>query len=131
MVTEIGHITILVRDQDEALRFYAETLGMEKRSDMAIGNGFRWLTVAPKGQKQEIVFVLAASPEKLARVGTQAADHVFLVLHTDNCRKEAARLQGLGVKFLSQPTEQMWGVEAVFQDLYGNVMDLLEPRKMQ
>jgi catechol 2,3-dioxygenase-like lactoylglutathione lyase family enzyme len=131
MITKIGHITILVRDQDEAILFYTNILGMEKRSDVAMENGFRWVTVAPKDQKLEIVFVLADSPEELARVGNQAADHVFLVLHTDDCRKEAARLQALGVKFLSLPTNQMWGVEAVFQDLYGNVMDLLEPRTMQ
>jgi predicted enzyme related to lactoylglutathione lyase len=130
MVTEIGHITILVRDQDEAIRFYANILRMEKRSDVAMENGFRWVTIAPRGGKQEIVFVLADTPEKLARVGNQAADHVFLVLHTDDCRKEAARHQAQGVKFSSQPTDQMWGVEAVFQDLFGNVMDLLEPRTM-
>jgi predicted enzyme related to lactoylglutathione lyase len=130
MITKIGHITLLVRDQDEALRFYTEILGMEKRADMTMDNGFRWLAVAPPGEPVEIVFVKADTPEKRARVGSQVADHVFLVLHTDDCHKQAAQMQARGVKFLSQPTEQPWGVEAVFQDLYGNVMDLLEPRPM-
>ena len=130
MITGFGHVTLLVRDQTEALRFYTDILGMEKRADMKMGNGFRWLTVAPKGEKVEIVFVQADTPDKRARVGSQVADHVCLVMHTDDCRKEAARLQARGVKFLSQPTGQPYGVEAVFQDLYGNVMDLLQPRAM-
>jgi catechol 2,3-dioxygenase-like lactoylglutathione lyase family enzyme len=130
MITGIGHVTLLVRDQTEALRFYTDVLGMEKRADMAMENGFRWLTVAPKGEKLEIVFVKAESPEKLARVGSQVSDHVFLVLHTNDCCADAARLQARGVKFLSQPADQPYGVEAVFQDLYSNVMDLLQPRAM-
>ena len=130
MITRFGHVTLLVRDQTEALRFYTDILGMEKRTDMTMENGFRWLTVAPKGENVEIVFVQADTPEKLARVGSQVADHVFLVMHSDDCRKDAARLQMRGVKFLSQPAEQPYGVEAVFQDLYGNVMDLLQPRAM-
>lgn len=130
MITQFGHVTLLVHNQDEALRFYTDVLGMEKRADMTLGDGFRWLTVAPKGEKVEIVFVKADTPEKIVRVGSQVADHVFLVMHTDDCRKDAARLQSRGVKFLSQPADRPWGVEAVFQDLYGNVMDLLEPRAM-
>ena len=130
MITGFGHVTLLVRDQTEALRFYTNVLGMEKRADMTMENGFRWLTIAPKGEKVEIVFVRADTPDKLARVGSQVADHVFLVMHTDDCRKDAECLQAHGVKFLSQPVEQPYGVEAVFQDLYGNVMDLLQPRAM-
>jgi predicted enzyme related to lactoylglutathione lyase len=129
MIKEFGHVTLLVRDHDETLRFYTNILGMEKRRDMAI-DGFRWLAVAPKGEKTEITFVKADSPEKLARVGSQAANHVFLVLHTDDCRKEAARLESRGMKILSQPSEQPYGIEAVFQDLYGNVFDLLQPRSI-
>jgi predicted enzyme related to lactoylglutathione lyase len=118
-----------VKDQDEALRWYTGTLGFEKRADQVFGPGMRWLTVAPKDQEEvEIVLVLADTPEKQARIGSQAADHVFLVVQTDNCGQEYERLQSRGVKFLSPPVEQPWGVEAVFEDLYGNRVDLLEFR---
>lgn len=129
MITKLTRITILVKDQDEALRWYTRTLGFEKRADQVFGPGMRWLTVAPKDQEEvEIVLVPADTSEKQARIGSQAADHVFLVVQTDNCGQEYERLQSHGVKFLSSPAEQPWGVEAVFEDLYGNRMDLLEFR---
>ncbi|MEJ2559756.1 MAG: VOC family protein [Anaerolineae bacterium] len=129
MLTKLTRLTILVKDQDEALRWYTRTLGFEKRADQVFGPGMRWLTVAPKDQEEvEIVLVSADTPEKQARIGSQAADHVFLVVQTDNCGQEYERLQSRGVKFLSPPAEQPWGVEAVFEDLYGNRMDLLEFR---
>lgn len=129
MLTKLTRVTILVKDQEEALRWYTGTLGFEKRADQVFGPGIRWLTVAPKDQEEvEIVLVPADTPEKQARIGSQAADHVFLVVQTDNCGQEYERLQSHGVKFLSPPAEQPWGVEAVFEDLYGNRMDLLEFR---
>lgn len=133
MITKLGRVTIIVRDYDEALRFYTEKLGLEKRADQTFGPGARWLTVAPKGQK-EVEIVLqkpdasmhgkAGARELLKRIG-QGTTWVF---YTDNCRKEYEALRSHGVKFVSPPKEQMYGIEALFEDLYGNVFSLLQPR---
>jgi len=86
-LNKIGHITLLVKDQDEALKFYVEKLGFQKRQDVMLGS-MRWLTVSAKDQADlELTFVLADSEEKRRALGKQAGDHVFLTLETDDCRK--------------------------------------------
>jgi catechol 2,3-dioxygenase-like lactoylglutathione lyase family enzyme len=127
MITKIGQVTVLVRDQTEALRWYVDTLGLEQRSDETLADGFRWLTVAPHGQADlELVLVQADTAEKARKVGRQAADHVLFVFHTDDCRRDYESLKARGIHFFGQPEEQPWGIEVVFEDLYGNVCDLLE-----
>jgi len=131
MITKLVHVTVIVRDQEEALRFYTEKLGMEKREDRTMG-AFRWLTVAPKGsdiaivlQKPGAPFQEAAEAEAmLARVGQGTT----WVVESDDCKKDYEALKGRGVTFTSPPSELPWGVSAVFQDLYGNKYNLLEPR---
>ena len=133
MITRLIRVTILVRDQDEAVRFYTEKLGLEKRADVTFGPGARWLTVAPQGQTElEIVLQQPAvalhgeegAEQLLARVG-QGTTWVF---STDDCRATYERLRARGVKFISPPQEQMYGVEALFEDLYGNRFSLLSPK---
>ena len=127
MIKGFGNVTLLVRDQDEALRFYTEVLGLEKRADDSSMPGFRWLTVAPKEQKGvEIVLVKPRTEEDLQQVGKQAGRTVFLVFHTDDLQREYETLHSRGVKFLGPPKQQPWGTEAVFEDLYGNRFDLLQ-----
>ena len=135
MITHLGRVTILVADQDEALHFYTEKLGLEKRADMVFGPGARWVTVAPRGQMGiEIVLQQPnagqhgeqGTREKLARIG-QGTAWVFM---TDDCRRTAAELLARGVHFLSAPEAQLYGIEATFEDLYGNVFSLLQPAKM-
>ncbi len=123
MLTKLGHVTVLVRDQDEALSFYTEKLGMEKRDDRTAGD-FRWLTVAPKGGDTAIV-LLRTEPARSGDVGRGTT----WVLETDDCRKEHAALAARGVKFRDEPQEMPWGVSAVFEDLYGNPYNLLELRR--
>ncbi|MCL4429203.1 MAG: VOC family protein [Chloroflexi bacterium] len=125
-LNKIGHITLLVKDQDEALKFYTETLGFQKRQDLPLGN-MRWVTVSPKGQTDlELTFVVADSEEKRKSMGKQAGDHVFLTLETDDCRKEYKALKAKGVKFYGKPEVQAWGIDVVFEDLYGNLLDLVQ-----
>jgi catechol 2,3-dioxygenase-like lactoylglutathione lyase family enzyme len=125
-MNKIGHITLLVKDQDEALKFYTEKLGFQKRQDLPLGN-MRWVTVSPKGQTDiELTFVVADTEEKRKAVGKQAGDHVFLTLQTDDCRKEYKALKGKGVKFYGKPEVQQWGVDVVLEDLYGNLFDLVQ-----
>jgi predicted enzyme related to lactoylglutathione lyase len=117
-IDKIATLTIAVNDQDEALRWFTERLGFEKRMDLS-APGMRWLTVAPKNQK-EVEFVLASwFPD---HVGKNAP----CVVETENCRDAFETLGQRGVAFSQPPTERPYGVEAVFQDLYGNSYALVE-----
>ncbi len=126
-VNKIGHITLLVKDLNEALDFYVNKLGFVKRQDQVFGESMRWLTVSPKDQPQpEFTFVLADTEEKRVALGKQAGDHVFMTLQTDDCKRDYQGMKAKGVKFHDEPTEQMWGIEVVFEDLYGNLYDLVQ-----
>jgi catechol 2,3-dioxygenase-like lactoylglutathione lyase family enzyme len=131
-MNKIGHITLLVKDQDEALKFYTEKLGFQKRQDTILWGKMRWVTVSPKDQTDfELTLVSADTEEKRRAVGKQAGDHVFLTLETDNCRTSFKTMKAKGVKFYDQPQQQPWGVEVVFEDLYGNLFDLVQRFKQQ
>ncbi len=124
---KIGHITLLVKDQDEAAKFYVEKLGFQKRQDTVFWENMRWVTVSSKDQPDlELTFVKADSENKLKALGKQAGDHVFLTLETDDCRRDYNAMKAKGVKFYGEPTEQAWGIEVVFEDLYGNLFDLVQ-----
>ena len=126
-MNKIGHITLLVKDQDEALKFYTQKLGFQKCQDIVFAKNVRWVTVSPKGQEDlELTFVVADSEEKRKAVGKQAGDHVFLTLESDDCRKEYKALLAKGIKFYGKPEVQAWGVDVVLEDLYGNLLDLIQ-----
>jgi catechol 2,3-dioxygenase-like lactoylglutathione lyase family enzyme len=127
MTRKIGHITILVNDYDEAIDYYTNTLDFTLISDNSFGEGMRWVTVAPAKQHETaIVFVEADTDEKKERVGSQAAGHVFLVIETDDCIRDYHNMKEKGVTFLGEPKDMPWGIEVVFEDLYGNRYDLLQ-----
>ena len=87
----------------------------------------RWVAVAPsKTTETSIIFVEADSTEKLARVGSQVANHVFLVIHTDDCQRDYETMKSRGVQFFGEPKSAPWGAEVVFEDLYGNRFDLVQ-----
>ena len=135
MITKLIRVTILVRDYDEALAFYTGKLGFEKRADETFGPEMRWLTVAPP-QQRELEIVLQQphvgfhgeeqAQAMLERIGQQPA----WVFETGDCQQEYEELQGRGVVFVSAPQQQPYGVEAIFQDLYGNSYSLLQPAPM-
>jgi hypothetical protein len=107
--------------------FYVEKLGFVKRQDTKFWGDNRWVTVSSKDQaKPELTFVLADTEEKKVAVGKQAGDHVFMTVQTDDCRRDYQIMKEKGVKFYGVPTDQMWGVEVVFEDLYGNLYDLVQ-----
>ena len=135
MITKLTHVSILVPDLDEALAWYTNVLDLEKREDnSSVVAGFRWLTVAPKGQADPEIVLFLPGPFQaeedrkilLSRVG-QGPMWMF---HTDDCAKEYERLSGLGVKFHQTPETVPWGVQAVFEDLYGNQFGILEPANL-
>ena len=124
MLTKLAIVTILVRDQDEALRFYTEKLGLEKKDDMSFGNE-RWLTVAAPQQKDLEIFLGRADSfgmDLMAHVG-QAPAWAF---STDNCQETYQTLSARGVKFSSTPKEKPYGIEAVFEDLYGHTFAMVQ-----
>jgi len=124
---KIGHVTLLVNDFDEALRFYVEKLGFVQRQDAKFWGDKRWVTVSPRDQPDlELTFVLADTEEKQKALGHQAGDHVFMTLESDDCKRDFEAAKARGVKFYGEPTRQAWGVEVVFEDLYGNLYDLVQ-----
>ncbi len=123
-ITKISHVTVIVNDQDEALKWYTEKFGFEKRVDDATTMpGYRWLTVAPHGQQGVEVALFKARNEQEA---TWVGQGTLWVLEVDDCRATVAELAARGVTVLSQPEQMPWGVSAIVQDLYGNPYNLLQ-----
>jgi catechol 2,3-dioxygenase-like lactoylglutathione lyase family enzyme len=130
MITQLTHTQVWVHDQDEALAFYTEKLGLELREDVTVpelGN-FRWLSVGVPGQP-DVAITLMAVPgppvfdeetrrQILALLAKGAAGGLFLA--TDDCRASYEELSGRGVEFLQEPTEQPYGIDAGFRDPSGN-----------
>lgn len=131
MKQSIGAVTLLVRDYDEAISFYTTKLRFELAEDTPIGDGKRWVLLAPPGSKEgRILLAKAKNEEELASVGRQAGGRVFLFLYTDDFGRDYREMRRLGVKFNEQPRHEAYGAVAVFEDLYGNKWDLimLKPR---
>lgn len=132
LMKRLSVVSVFVRDQDEALRFYTEKLGLEKRADRTYGPGMRWLTVAPKGQKTPEIAL--ARPDVTLHGEEQAnallayiGRGTIWIFDIEDCRETYRTLLARGVTFLCPPTEQSYGIEAIFEDLYGNIFSLLEP----
>jgi len=124
----LGAVTFLVRDYDEAIAFFTHALQFELLEDTPLGEGKRWVRVAPRGGRgAQLLLARASTPEQEAAVGRQAGGRVFLFLHTGDFQRDAARMQSAGVRFLETPRQEAYGTVAVFVDLYGNKWDLIEP----
>lgn len=127
MNKHIGAISLLIRDYDEAISFYVDKLGFNLLEDTNMGNGKRWVRVAPHDSAEAcLLLAKAASPEQLSRVGDQTGGRVFLFLHTDNFKRDYEAMMSNGVHFLEEPRHESYGTVAVFEDLCGNKWDLLE-----
>ena len=129
MITRLSIFTIVVRDQQEALKFYTEKFGFEKRQDNEFWGGRRWITVAPQGQKElEILLEPVDWLDGADRAKAEAVmgNQPSGVLVTDDCRKTYADLVAKGVNGIFPPREEGWGVEARVADLYGNQFSLVE-----
>lgn len=127
MIRKVKHITICVKDQDEALRWYTRHFGFEKRSDESPAPRIRWVTVAPK-QEKSVEFVLLKPPPFQKGADQMIGHQDLIVLETDDCKAEVERLRNEGVKILSEPNTQAWGTHAVVEDLYGNDFVLIQSK---
>lgn len=124
----LGLVALVVRDYDEALAFFVDTLGFELVEDTEVpAQGKRWVVVSPGESGARLLLARASSQEQALRVGAQTGGRVFLFLYTDDCLRDYARLSAKGVKFVREPEHQNHGVVAVFEDLYGNLWDLIQP----
>lgn len=128
MKQKIGAIAILVRDYNEAIRYYTGTLGFDLIEDTPLGDsGKRWVLIAPPGASEcRLLLARAVMPEEQTAVGNQAGGRVFLFLHTDDFWRDFHTFTNRGVRFLEQPREETYGTVAVFIDIYGNRWDLLQ-----
>ena len=124
----VAHVTFLVRKYDEALTFFTEALGFRIVEDTPLGDNKRWLLVAPRNSNgAALLLAEAATPEQVQAIGKQAGGRVFLFLHTDNFQRDYQHMVANNVKFLESPRHEAYGTVAVFEDLYGNKWDLLQP----
>ena len=147
MIQKMSHATIYVLDQDQAKDFYVGKLGFEVKVDQSLPNGFRWLTVAPKGQAElEIILLKVGSGTNFIKMkggeagknDTTDVEAMAALLKkgmfnagafkTADCRKTFEELKAKGVEFVSEPKDQFYGVESVFKDPFGNWFSLTQPK---
>ena len=130
MQQSIVHIALVVRDYDEAIAFYVGKLGFELLDDTyQSAQDKRWVVVAPPGGVGTTLLLAKASkPEQQAFIGNQAGGRVFLFLNTDDFWRDYERLRANCVNFIREPKEEEYGTVAVFEDVYGNLWDLLQLR---
>jgi len=126
-MSRLGAVSLLVRDYDEAIGFYVGKLGFDLSEDTDMGGGKRWVTVRPKGGDAALLLAKATTPEQVARIGDQAGGRVWLFLETDDFVRDHAAWTAAGVTFREAPRHEPYGVVAVFEDLYGNAWDLIQP----
>lgn len=130
MNQSIAHITLVVKDYDEAIEFYTKKLNFNLVEDTKLTEEKRWVLVAPKGAKECCLLLAKAADEKqVESIGNQSGGRVFLFLFTDNFQRDYEKMVERGIKFVRKPEQQDYGTVAVFQDLYGNMWDLLQPNK--
>lgn len=127
MITGVFQFAVVVRDYDEAIAFYRDVLGFTLLEDTDMGGGKRWVRVGAKGGAV-ILLARGVNEQQLSRVGNQTGGRVFIFLETDDCRGDFARMQAAGVTFRGEPREEPYGTVVVFEDLYGNLFDLIQRR---
>jgi len=127
MPQRIGSISLLVRDYDEAIAYFTGQLGFGLVEDTDLGNGKRWVLIAPLGSMEtRILLAKAVTADQAQRIGDQAGGRVFLFIHTDDFWRDYEAYRARGVRFREEPRVEPYGIVAVFEDLYGNRWDLLQ-----
>ncbi len=128
MKQSIAHIALVVRDYDEAISFYCGKLGFELVDDTyQPDQDKRWVLIRPPGARETTILLARASkPEQEPFIGNQSGGRVFLFLSTDDFWRDYQRMLEQEIKFVREPKQQDYGTVAVFEDLYGNLWDLVE-----
>ncbi|WP_126650286.1 VOC family protein [Chryseobacterium aureum] len=130
MNQRLAHIAVLVDDYDEAIAFYTQKLNFALVEDTALSSSKRWVLVKPKGDEGcSILLAKGVNDLQKSRIGNQTGGRVFLFLYTDDFNRDYQNLIKNNVKIIGEPRHEKYGIVAVFEDLYGNRWDLIEPAK--
>ena len=130
MHQRIAHIALVVDNYDDAIEFYTKKLDFQLLEDTKLGEDKRWVMVAPQGAKECSLLLAKASNERqAAAVGNQTGGRVGFFLFTDNFWRDYEKLKSRDVHFVRPPQDFEYGTVAVFEDLYGNMWDLIEPNE--
>ncbi|WP_297510180.1 VOC family protein [uncultured Caulobacter sp.] len=127
MARRVALVSLLVADYDEAIAFYVGKVGFTLVEDTDMGGGKRWVVVSP-GTDGADILLARATGEQAEAIGRQGGGRVWLFLHTDDFAGDHARMTAAGVRFLEAPRHEAYGSVAVFEDIYGNRWDLLQPK---
>jgi catechol 2,3-dioxygenase-like lactoylglutathione lyase family enzyme len=126
----IFQLSLVVNDYDEAIQFYTQTLNFKLIEDTALSETKRWVVVGPEGSTGcSLLLAKAGNDEQKKYVGNQTGGRVFLFLHTDDLWRDYNTMRAKGVIFVREPAVEAYGTVAVFKDLYGNLWDMIEPKK--
>ncbi|MBC8058447.1 MAG: VOC family protein [Rhizobiales bacterium] len=129
MTSSIALVTLLVREYDDAIAFFTESLGFALLEDTPMGDAKRWVVVGPGGGRgASLLLARASTPAQLEQIGNPTGGRVAFFLETDDFTRDHARMLAAGVRFAEAPRDEPYGTVAVFLDLYGNKWDLLERR---
>lgn len=127
MQQHIGHIALVVEDYDQAINFYTEKLQFTLVEDTKLSDIKRWVLVSPPGATEcSLLLAKAANPIQRSMIGNQSGGRVFLFLYTDDFKRDYQNLIDKNINIIRQPIKEKWGMVAVFEDLYGNLWDLIE-----
>ncbi len=129
MKQSISQITLVVHDYDEAIEFYTQKLQFELVEDTPLTESKRWVLVRPQNSNGFcLLLAKAVNEEQKKSVGNQSGGRVFLFLNTDDFWRDFHQMKSVGIEFVREPSEEVYGTVAVFKDLYGNLWDLIENR---
>jgi catechol 2,3-dioxygenase-like lactoylglutathione lyase family enzyme len=130
MKQRIAHIALVVKDYDEAIEFYTKKLDFKLIEDTKLEENKRWVILAPPGAKEcSLLLAKAVNEEQSKSIGNQTGGRVFLFLFTDDFWRDYNKMLDRKIIFVRPPAELEYGIVAVFQDLYGNLWDLIEPNE--
>ena len=113
---KITHFALVVKNQADALEFYTKKVGFEKKADFTSPEGYRWVTVGPKGQELELVLTQTGPAE-----GVRSA---FVTMQVEDCRRTSEELKANGIQFRQEPKENPWSISAIFTDPDGNLFQV-------
>jgi len=128
MDQRLAHISLLVDDYDRAIDFYTRVLKFRLIEDTRLSESKRWVLVQPQGSGNcSLLLAKAVGERQQAAIGNQSGGRVFFFLHTDDFNRDYQNLLDNGVKIIREPVREVYGTVAVFEDIYGNLWDLIEP----
>ena len=130
MKQQLAQIALVVRDYDEAIRFYTEVLQFGLLEDTRLSDTKRWVVVRPQGSETKLLLARATNEEQVSRIGNQTGGRVFLFMHTDDFERDYQNLLRHKINIVRGPVDEPYGRVLVFEDLYGNLWDLIQPSQL-